>query len=350
MDEGDQTSLKRKCEDEIGGTNKDKLKRRRMNLDIEIMNIGYEGSKEELKSLSKRQKKKLLRSLKSKKVQPIKRKEERLRKKMKKVFAKLNNLKLGPSRKTLKRCLMSTSACKVTVAIDLSFDDLMNEKEMQSCLKQINRCYCANRRVANPMQFHVTNFNGKSEELMEKQNAGFRNWDVNFHSSSHLQVFDKPNLVYLTSDSPNILYDLDETKTYVIGGLVDHNRHKLMCYRRATEQSLAHARLPITEMLQMSTRKVLAINHVFEILLEVSTGKSWKDAFLAVIPLRKGAKAKEEGQKKEEGGGRGEQGGEETVGENLYSLCKVFKKGEKEEEGRVEGEGMKVEEEEERKP
>jgi len=35
---------------------------------------------------------------------------------------------VGPTRKALKRNTMKNSRCKVTVAVDLSFDDLMSEK------------------------------------------------------------------------------------------------------------------------------------------------------------------------------------------------------------------------------
>jgi len=51
-----------------------------------------------------------------------------LKLKQKKLDARLNNIKLGPSRKELKHSKMSQSNCKVRVAIDLSFDDLMNDK------------------------------------------------------------------------------------------------------------------------------------------------------------------------------------------------------------------------------
>ena len=55
----------------------------------------------------------------------------------------------------------------------------------------------------------------------------FLGQDISIKTEHYNEVIPKEELVYLTSDSPNVLTELDDTKAYVIGGLVDHNHHKV---------------------------------------------------------------------------------------------------------------------------
>ena len=95
-------------------------------------------------------------------------------------------------------------------------------------------------------------------------------------------------IVYLTSDSPNTLEELKPFSTYIVGGLVDKNRHKGVCYRTARDKGVKTAKLPIGEFMEMQSRFVLATNHVVEIMLRWLECGNWGEAFLSVIPKRKG--------------------------------------------------------------
>ena len=262
----------------------------------------YNGEKKLLEinpSLSKRQQKKVKKREKwlERKVEIRLREREKAR--QKRAFARANNIDLGPSRKALKRITMADSACKIGITIDLSFDDLMIDKDIAKLTKQILRCYTLNRRAIAPMQFSLTSFNGKSKTNMERHN-GYEHWDVKFYMESYLNVHPKEKIIYLTSESENVITHLEHDCLYVIGGLVDHNSHKGLCHKLAVQAGVRHGRLPLDKFLQMKARKVLTVDHVFEILLKVSEGKTWQEAFLQVLPERKNAQPIEPLERKED--------------------------------------------------
>lgn len=63
-------------------------------------------------------------------------------------------------------------------------------------------------------------------------------WQVTRSAESYTEVFaaQKERLVYLTADSAAELAKLDSEDIYIIGGLVDRNRHKNICFERAQQQ------------------------------------------------------------------------------------------------------------------
>ncbi|KAJ1367481.1 hypothetical protein KIN20_028398 [Parelaphostrongylus tenuis] len=192
----------------------------------------------------------------------VKRLQEKQRKKEKR--AALKKVGLGQSLRRFRGKSMEQSSCKIRVAIDMSFDTLM---------------------------FYITSFDGSCREIYDSIESN-QNQDI-FLKAEPLQDLFKPyEIVYLTAESENVLTHLEDSKVYVIGGLVDHNSEKGLCYELARRKGYAHARLPIDEFVEMKTRKVLTINHVFEILAHFSENGDWEKAFFAVIPSRKGMSKK----------------------------------------------------------
>ncbi|KAI0711047.1 guanine-1-methyltransferase-domain-containing protein [Cerioporus squamosus] len=223
------------------------------------------------------------------------------------------------------------------IVIDLGFDDKMTENEVKSLTSQLAYTYSANRKAVYPFSSLLfTSLNGRTMARMDAMNnAAYKRWvnaewweedyprlweDKKEDGPSQEQVATaagegeqadnvqaeegaerkrqprkrepsraaRETVVYLTADSEEELTELKEGETYIIGGIVDHNRYKNLCLNKSQEHNIRSARLPIgTYLAEMRTRKVLTVNQTFEILLKWVETRNWEQALYAVMPKRK---------------------------------------------------------------
>lgn len=181
------------------------------------------------------------------------------------------------------------------IVLDLQFSHLMTPSEINSLVQQIMYCYAVNGRCTSPGHLWLTGCQAEME-IQLKRLPGFDKWIIEKENRSYIEAFQdrKEHLVYLTADSENILDELDLTKTYIVGGLVDRNRWKGITMKKAKEQGIQTAKLPIGDYLKMSSSQVLTVNQVIEILLKFLETRDWKTSFFQVIPQRKRCEADSE--------------------------------------------------------
>ena len=257
-----------------------------------------------------------------------------------------------------------------TVAVDLGFGDAMSEKERKSAVNQLGYCYAANGRdysavagmdmpasstststsatgattasselppplcecaslpevaphvphrcaacLPGYFELVMTGFAGAVRDAALRVD-GSQHWrHVAWDARPYTEVFAAQQragrLVYLTSEAEDVLREIEPDTVYVIGGIVDHNRLKGLTHREATARGVRTARLPLAETVDMASRKVLTINHCYEVLLAyaniralqqrraagaqpLSPMQCWARAVTAVLPARKGAHSKDE--------------------------------------------------------
>ena len=251
-----------------------------------------EGSSEKI-VLSKRAQNRLKRKAQMMEMKGEKRKMERDKKKQRRKQLAADGLLIPKKKRPDTQEILD-----IGLVMDLDFEGLMNDREIASLRQQISRCYHVNRHAEKTMTFINSSFSGSVEKQFHEFTMGHVGWtDVKFTGDHFMDLDivkskDKQNIIYLTADSPNTLTTLDAGKVYILGGLVDKNRHKGVCFEKAEKYGIGHAKLPIGEYIRMTSRHVLCTNHVFEIMSHVANGQTWSDAFINVIPQRKGVEAK----------------------------------------------------------
>ncbi|TGJ79544.1 hypothetical protein E0Z10_g9228 [Xylaria hypoxylon] len=236
---------------------------------------------------------------------------------------------------------MSSTKVPVAIILDCQFEKYMLEPELVSLSSQVTRCYSDNRGAQYPVHLYVSSFGGvlkkRNETVLENQHLKWK--DISFCEGDFIEAANEakqsmtgprggelisllqqssptpthpthPNkaqstptpepeaedvdksIVYLTADSPYTLDRLEPNTCYVVGGIIDKNREKGLCYRIARENNVRTAKLPISEYMVLQHRHILATNHVIEIMLKWLETGDWGTAFMEIIPTRKGGKLK----------------------------------------------------------
>ncbi|KAI0832825.1 guanine-1-methyltransferase-domain-containing protein [Trametes gibbosa] len=261
------------------------------------------------------------------------------------------------------------------VVVDLGFDEMMTENEVKSLASQLAYTYSTNKKAVHPFSSLLfTSLNGRTLVRMDAtNNAAYKRWvgaewwtggyerlwaneettglenteesrevEAGSERASERSKNHQPSratretVVYLTADTEDELTELKEGETYIIGGIVDHNRYKNLCFNKSKEHNIRSARLPIgTYLSELRTRKVLTVNQTFEILVKWVETRDWEKALYSVIPKRKfnttgrrrggggSSKAEESGDEGREAAEVGEDGEEHDGGDEAAEVVNV---------------------------
>lgn len=171
------------------------------------------------------------------------------------------------------------------IVIDCNFESKMTERELKSLVQQLGYSYSMNKRAKNPANLCIAGIGPVLKMLLARNN--YERWRIDCSEKDYSELYRKEELVYLTADGDAVLETLDPSKVYIIGGIVDRNRHKLITYNKAKEQGIQTAKLPLDKYVDTKATKVLTVNHVFECLINFIDHQDWTKAFLETLPLRK---------------------------------------------------------------
>jgi tRNA (guanine9-N1)-methyltransferase len=95
-------------------------------------------------------------------------------------------------------------------------------------------------------------------------------------------------VVYLAAEGEETMDQVDPTCMYVVGGLVDRNRYKGLCFDKAKALGVRSQRLPLPPPAELGWSGVLTTNVVVKMLVRRLAGDAWPDIVREELPSRKG--------------------------------------------------------------
>ena len=184
------------------------------------------------------------------------------------------------------------------IVIDCDFENEMDDKCIKSMSQQVCLAHTSVRSSGLPCWLTLAGVKASGKlhhQLSIKQN--FANWHLTFtHDSvdTLLTAHPEASFTYLTGDSPNTLESLDVGAFYLVGGIVDRNKHKGITLAKAEKMGIGHAKFPLDSFIERYPEhvhicKTLTTNHVVDILTHYSQNRNWDDAFISILPKRRKA-------------------------------------------------------------
>ncbi|KAL7066348.1 tRNA -methyltransferase family protein [Cryptosporidium serpentis] len=231
------------------------------------------------------------------------------------------------SNKIINQTLQDYKYCpdkNYNICFNLSFERIMNEKELNSLVRQISLSYYYMIRslrifdITNPeldamteifklgpnsetsklyydrfdwfgwINFHISplkNSDTLYQIAMEKYSMN--KWKMILHEKPFWDIFPKDNIVILSPDANEELQNFEPNKVYIVGGLVDRTVTKYESLNQGIEKDLVCKKLPIKSFIGEKANCILNVNTVIEILVNYIHKNNWKEALVKSIPTRR---------------------------------------------------------------
>lgn len=176
------------------------------------------------------------------------------------------------------------------LVFDMAYDNYMKPKELQNTVSQLLESEGWNRRNVDP--FHIYFCNLKIDgpfyrELIKRYGEKWNKLLLTATEKSHVDLFPKDKIIYLTADSPNVMTTFKHDKIYIVGSFVDKNQQPGTSLAKAKRLNLATECLPLDKYLQWDIgTKNLTLDQMMRILLCLKNTNSWEEA-LKFVPKRK---------------------------------------------------------------
>ncbi|KAF7456623.1 tRNA (guanine-N1)-methyltransferase [Cryptosporidium felis] len=222
------------------------------------------------------------------------------------------------------------------ICFNLSFENKMTDKEMNSLIRQIslaNSFMMRSLKIVDTedpdsdamktlaelapnaetsrsfydrfnwkgwVDFHISSISRNDVfHQIGVQKYSMNKWFMKFHEKPFWEVFPVEKVVVLSPDSSEELEEFEPDKIYIIGGLVDRTVTKYESLNQALEKKCTCKKLPIKSLISGKANCILNVNTVVEILINKYHQKDWKTSILEAIPVRKAQNQSRRAKKKQ---------------------------------------------------